>query len=173
MQSLDLSDFISTKSQAVDFSARLAFISDSIFRSDFDLEEALQDQFGLVKKKKFISLLRNNRVPMGSNSELSKFIVRIQNEISSMSTATLKLAIEPDNELLKSISNWFLLNIKHQVLIDVQMDPSIIAGAIISYKGKQHNGSVQNIFEEIYITQPTSTEKNIKNNNEIKKQKIN
>lgn len=152
MQVLDLSDFFTTKPQAVDFSARLSNISDKIYELDFNLEKELQEQFGIKKKDKFISLLRKNEVPAGSNTALSDFLVKIQKTISSLSTTSIAVAIEPDEETLKEISNWFLLNLKRQVLVEIQVDPSIIAGAIIGYQGKRFNASVKSIFDKVYGT---------------------
>jgi sugar-specific transcriptional regulator TrmB len=151
MEELDLSDFITTKSQAVDFSARLSSISEMIYETDFDLEKNLQEQFGIQKKDAFLSLLRKNEIPPGSNSALNNFFGKIQETISSLPTAIIVLAVEPKSEILKTISDWFLLNLKQQILIEIQIDPKIIAGAAVNYQGKRLDASIKSIFNEVCI----------------------
>lgn len=147
MDILDLSGFFTTKPQAIDFSARLATIADNLYESNFNLEEELQKNLGVSKKDKFMTLLRNNEISIGSNSVLADFFTKIRNTISSLETVTLTIALQPDQESLKEIADWFPLNLDRQVLIDIQIDPEIVAGAIIGYKGKRFNASIKKLFE--------------------------
>lgn len=148
MEIIDLSDFFTTKPEAVDFAARLSKISEKIFETDFNLEKTLQEQLGIRKKDKFLSLLRKNEIPPGSNSALNNFLKTIQETISSLPIAYLILAIEPKEEILKAISDWFTLNLKKQILIDIQIQPNLIAGAVVSFQGKQLNASIKALFDE-------------------------
>jgi F0F1-type ATP synthase delta subunit len=150
MEQLDLSDFFTTKPQAVDFAARLSSVSENIYETSFNLEKTLQKNLGIKKKDKFISLLRSNKIPIDSTSTLVNFFERIQKEISSLPQASMILAIEPSEEILKEISDWFLLNLKRQILIDIQINPDIVAGAIVSYKGKQINCSLNPVLNQVY-----------------------
>jgi F0F1-type ATP synthase delta subunit len=149
MENIDPTDFFSTRSQATDFMARLSMVAENIYELDFDLEKNLQEQFGVDKKDKFLSLLRKNKVPMDSNSELNNFFEKIQELVSELPAANITLAIEPDNKTLKNISNWFLLKIKKQVLLDIKVDPKIIAGALVGFQGKQIDGSISSTFNKV------------------------
>jgi F0F1-type ATP synthase delta subunit len=146
---IDLTDFFSTKSQAIDFAARISLIAENIYETSFDLENDLQKQFGLRKKDKFLALLRKNNIPLNSNSDLNIFFEKIQKLISELPTVDIVLAIEPNNEVLNTISNWFLINLKKQVLINVKIDPKIIAGASIGYQGKQVDASIDSLFKNV------------------------
>ena len=61
MGEIDLSSFCKTKPQATDFANRLAAIAESVYRTNFNLETELMNQFGLQKKDKFMVLLRDNK----------------------------------------------------------------------------------------------------------------
>jgi hypothetical protein len=149
MVKLDLSDFFTTKAQAVDFTTRLSTISQAIYATDFNLEEALIDQFGLQKKDKFIALLRNNEIKVDSPTALQEFLNQVGSLVSSLPTTSLTLAFEPDEEVLHEFSKWFFLNTSHQVLFDIQVDPNLIAGAAVSYNGKYKDLSVKPQFDQI------------------------
>ena len=148
MEDLDLSGFFSTNIQAADFLTRLSTISEEIYKTDFDLEKALIEKFGILKKDKFSILLRDNNISPGSASALKDFFDKIQEKISSMPVISLTLAIEPGEETLKSLSDWFPLNINKQVLLDIKVDTNLIAGAYVSFNGKYSDSSVKPIFDQ-------------------------
>jgi hypothetical protein len=156
MEDLDLSYFFKTKVEAHDFIARLSTISEKIYKTDFNLEEALVEQFGIQKKDKFNILLRDNKISPGSNSALEDFLDKIKEKVSSLPVISLTLAFEPRSETLKSLSDWFPLNINKQVLLDIKVDTDIIAGAYISYNGKCSSFSIKPIFDQICSGSPDS-----------------
>jgi F0F1-type ATP synthase delta subunit len=156
MEIIDLSEFFTTKSQANDFSARLTNIAGKIYEVNFSLEKNLQEELGIRKKDKFLSLLRENKISPESNSALNNFINQLIQTISSLPVATLTLAIEPEEVTLKIISDWFLLNLKKQVLIDIQVDSDLIAGAIVNYQGRHFNASLKTTFDELYTNSVTN-----------------
>jgi F0F1-type ATP synthase delta subunit len=149
MEQLDLSDFFMTKAQANDFSIRLSAISENIYKTNFDLEKALMEQFGIKKKDKFIAYLRNNKVDLASTSALKETLAKIQETISTLSVISLTIAIEPNEQIIKAISNWFSLNIDSQVLFDIQVDSNIVAGCTMTYNGKCLTFSVKHILDEV------------------------
>lgn len=164
MDVLDLTDFFTTKAEATDFSARLSQISSELYENEINLEESLQKRLGVIKKDNFMSLLRENNIPLDSNSAINKFIEQINENISGLTEATITIAIEPDKEMLISISDWFLRSIKKQVLIEIVVDQSLIGGAIIHYKGKRIDASLKKIF----IDQKPIETNNQQANEEIK-----
>lgn len=149
MGELTLSDFFTTKSQANNFSARLNTISEKIYELDFNLDNILHEQFGNIKTDKFISLLRENNVSLESTSALNLFFSQIQKTISTLPLVGLTFAIEPNEQILKSVSDWFLLNLKKQVLIEPETDPDLIAGVAVSFQGKRLDSSIKSIFEQV------------------------
>jgi hypothetical protein len=154
MENIDFSDFFKTNIGAVDFITRLSIISEEIYKTDFNLEKALAEQFGVQKKDKFNALLRDSKIPIGSNSALKDFISKIQEEISSLPVVSLTIAFEPEDETLKSLFDWFPLNINKRVLLDIKVDRNIIAGAYVGCNGKCLDFSIKPIFDQIYSEIP-------------------
>jgi F0F1-type ATP synthase delta subunit len=149
MVKLDLSDFFTTKAQAVDFTTRLSTISQAVYATDFHLEEALTDQFGVQRKDKFMGLLRDNEIKVESNTALQEFLSLVDKQASSLLVVTLTLAFEPDEETLHEFSKWFFLNTSHQVLFEIKVEPGLIAGAAILYNGKFKDFSIKPQFDQI------------------------
>jgi hypothetical protein len=157
MGGLDFSDFFRTNVQAVDFITRLANISEELYETNFNLEKALVEQFGIRKSDKFNELLRDNRIPPGSSAALKDFINKIQEIVSSLPVVSLTIAFEPEEETLKNIFDWFPLNINRQVLLDIKVDPNLIAGANIGYNGKCLDCSIKPIFDQTYSEIPAGS----------------
>lgn len=150
MKIIDLTEFITTKQQANDFSARLANLAGSIYELDTNLEKALQEQLGFQKKEKFMTLLRDNDIPLDSNQEITKFLEGIIKEISSMPEVSITIAIEPDEEILKTIADWFLLNLKKQVLIKTIVNSQLIAGAKVDFQGNHAEFTIEKTMNTLY-----------------------
>lgn len=146
---MDLSQFFTTKAQATDFSVRLATISAHIYKTDFDLEKALLDTFGMEKKDMLVKLLNDTNVAVGTPSALKEFFEKIQQAIASLPVLSLTIAFEPREQTLKEISEWFVLNIKSQVLFAITVDTNLIGGATITFNGKYVDYCVKVRFEKI------------------------
>ncbi len=146
---IDLSDFFKTKASALDFSVRLSRIIDKVYTTNFDLEAVLSEEFGLQKKDKFLTLLSNNQVDIKSNTDLSNFLNSIQGLISEISVVSMNLAFEPKESTLKALSDWFVVNTNRQVLFDLHVDRSLIAGPTFSLKGKYFDYSIKSKFDQI------------------------
>lgn len=146
METIDLSDLFHTKAQADDFSFRLAEIAKKLFETNFNPESALLEHFGIKKKDTFMTLLRNNNVNPESRLAIKEFIEKIQQKISSLSVLSIILAFEPNEATLRSLSAWFVLNTKKQVLFDISVDKGLIGGAAIYSNGKYLDFSIRSAF---------------------------
>ena len=149
MGEIILTDFFSTKTQANDFSARISNVEANVYEVNFNLEKELEEQLGVQGKDKFMSLLRDNNISLESNKQIGKFFEEIQKTISSLPTVDLTIAIEPSEKFLREISDWFVLNIKKQVILEIEINPDVIAGAIVGYEGERLNSSIKEEFDKV------------------------
>jgi hypothetical protein len=148
---LDLTPFFKTKAQATDFTSRLAGISAGIYETNFNLEQALLDEFGITKKDKFMTLLRNNKVNPEKAADLKAFFTKIQETSKTLPVLSLTIAFEPKDKTLQALSEWFVMNIKKQMLFEITVDRQIIGGAAINYKGKFLDATVKPVFDKILL----------------------
>lgn len=133
----------------MDFSARLSAIVSKIFQTNFSLETELAEQFGIQKKDKFLSLLRDKGINPSSNTQLKDFLGKLQEKALSLPVLSLSIAFEPKEETLTYLSEWFVQNQHKQILFDLTVDPDLIAGAAVSYQGKYLDFSIRPVFSKI------------------------
>lgn len=143
---MDLSGFFVTKSQASDFSRGLSNIIDQMYETNFNLENAFAQEFGIDKRDKFMELLHENS---HKNMSLKDFLTSFIEQIKIMPELDIIIAYEPNIETLKAISQWFIISFNKQVLINIKVDRSLIAGAAINFQGKYRDYSFRNQFNEI------------------------
>lgn len=153
---MDLSGFFVTKSQASDFSRGLSNIIDKMYETNFNLENAFAQEFGIDKRDKFMELLHENS---HKNMSLKDFLISFIEQIKIMPELDITIAYEPNIETLKAISQWFIISFNKQVLINIKVDRSLIAGAAINYQGKYRDYSFKNLFNEIMNKQLNPTPK--------------
>lgn len=149
MELLDLSDFITTKGEANDFLARITAISDKVYQTDFHFKNAITEQFGVAKADRFLTLLRDNNINAESLSAVKDFLQKIQEQVSKLPVLTITMAFEPSEKTLKDLSEWFLVNVKKQMVFDITVDRSLVAGATITYNGKFTDFSIRPTFQRI------------------------
>lgn len=149
MQPIDLSYFFTTKTQANDFLGSLTTIAEMFFRTNFNFENALVQELGVNKADRFLAIMRQNNVNPESLPMVKEFVTILTQKIMTMPVITLTVAFEPQEQTLRDVSEWFVINTKKQMLFDVKVDRSIIAGATITYNGKFSDFSIREIFEHV------------------------
>jgi F0F1-type ATP synthase delta subunit len=151
-QQIDFSEFFSTKAEANDFQSGLTTVIDKIFQTDFNIEKALSDQFGINTSDRLLAIMRENTINTQSHDNVKTFLTTMQESISKLPILTLTIAFEPQAKTLRSLSEWFLINMKKQVVFDFSVDKKVIAGATLTYNGKFFDFSVKPAFERILKT---------------------
>lgn len=149
MEQLNLTAFFTTKSQANDFATRINALSEAVYHTDFSLEKAAMQYLGMKKSEAFLKLLQDNNVPADSAGAIKGFIVKLQETIKALPLLTLTIAFEPNEKVLRSVADWFVMNLNKQFLLEVLIDPTLIAGAVIKYKGTFLDFSSKPLLEKI------------------------
>lgn len=64
-----------------------------------------------------------------------------------MTTVNLTLAFLPSKSLVKKLALWFKKNFGSKVVLDIQVDPKILGGAILSFNGYYRDFSLKKKLE--------------------------
>ena len=126
----------------------------------------LQDELDLLlkalyqNKDKYDDILLNsirNWVGQLISEEVSKnqisiedYLQGLKKELEIVKVINLTISFEPTSSAIEHICNWARQNLDQQIVIDFITDPKIIAGAIISYKGKYIDLSLLTKFNESF-----------------------
>jgi F0F1-type ATP synthase delta subunit len=149
MDQIDFSEFFSTKAEANDFLSSLTAVIDKIFQTDFHIQKALSDHFGINKSDRLISIMRENTINTESRENVKLFLQKIHDAVAALPVLSITIAFEPQEKTLKALSEWFLINMKKQVVFDFTVDRKVVAGATLNYNGKFFDFSIRPVVERI------------------------
>ena len=115
--------------------------------SELDLLEA---SFYETKDKSFESVLKNS-ISDGLAALISDkdSIKKIRDYVQQIKCAELTLAIDPSQQLVEKLSNWFYQNLHQKIALDIKVDPKIIGGIELSLNGKYYDGSLKGKLDKI------------------------
>lgn len=137
-----LRDFIQTKADAASAQQLFSDLSSKLFNDSLSPEEILQHEITHTKLEALRKIALDNGVEMNDKAQLRDLLLSLKDTIQSLPIIHIMLAFEPNKPLLDSISEWFYVNIKRPVILDIVVDTALIAGGIISFNGKVSDHSV-------------------------------
>lgn len=151
MQSINPSTFqshIKTTEDVTFFLSFLNKLNTELFKKDRTLEQILEQeisyQHGLTLKK----IAANHNVNLQHAAEVVNFLNDLTDAITSLPIVHLTLAFPPKASLVTTLSQWFTVHMQQHVILNITVDRSLLAGAIVSFNGKQKNYSLkQQLFK--------------------------
>lgn len=109
-------------------------------RTSVELNELLNqiDQFGtdLFRTDVFPQapdLIANELTSVSNKSEL---LAKIREELLRAKIFKITVSFEPTNIFADKVSAWVKQNVGSDVVVDFEIDPEIIAGAVITFSGR-------------------------------------
>lgn len=70
---------------------------------------------------------------IGNNPiEMEEFLIKVLEETKSMPDVKITIAVSPTEELIEKLKNWAQANDISNVTFDIDVNPEIIAGAVIT-----------------------------------------
>lgn len=102
-----------------------------------------------LDKKVRLEIAREIRKSAGSSrASREVFLGNLTEKIKSLPQVDLTIAFEPTTEVITDIYDWLKQNIGFSIL-NIEIERGIVAGALISYKGKYFDGSIRKNIEEV------------------------
>lgn len=75
----------------------------------------------------------------------------LRGQLRQLPILRLKIAFDPPDSIISDICLWARLNISPDAVLDVEIDPSLVAGAEISWAGRYVDLSKKTQLEEILL----------------------
>jgi len=129
----DVLDIIKTSKDRRQFLSFLDVLTNSKITDEKDIDATLDTYLPYRKKDPFLKLFST---VLSKGISFQDAITEIKTIINNFPEVSVTLAFEPTKETINSISGWFLIHANLPVILDIHVDPRIIAGTIVAYKGK-------------------------------------
>ena len=101
------------------------------------------------------STLREYDLRKIKDPDLTKLLNDWKSELEALKVLKLSLAFEPNEMILQKLWSWANQNISKNIILDIESDPSLVAGAIVTWNGHYRDYSYRgtlatNIFDQIW-----------------------
>src|SRR3989344_7766894 len=121
-----LLSLIKTKPYADEILLRIDELKESLYNKRIDLDKKMSELFSFEMKEKIKAYSWQEQINLNDPVSFGKFLSNLRTFIKSMPVVTMKIAFEPDEEIVKEISAWFVENYGKSVLVDLMFDKSLI-----------------------------------------------
>lgn len=80
-----------------------------------------------------------------------KFLKDLMEKIKSRRKLILTLAIDPSEDIISEVYEWASKNISEDMVLDINIDKSILGGVQISYQGKYFDYTLKKTIDQVKI----------------------
>ncbi len=145
-------DYIYTKEDLNLFIQDAEKISDLVFKNPkLPLREKIEKSKEKISNKFYDFFLELSRDNHSDKERILKELKETKEELLKLPVLKIQLAFSPTPSFIKEISNWLKRNLKKKVLLDVEVNPAIVGGAILEYRGRYLDLSLKKEIEKLNI----------------------
>lgn len=83
-------------------------------------------------------------------------LAKLEEKLRSLPEAKLEIAFLPSNDFLNRASQWFEKELGQKTILDITVNPKVVAGAIIEYRGNWRDFSLARRIDELFSDKLTT-----------------
>ena len=140
---------IKTTDELHDFALEIDFLLTCVFKSKNksldDLLEKISPKSALILK----NVLSKNKLAENNKDLIGKALLAQKNKLN-YKIISITLAFEPSETTIGNIYSWVMEKLGTEYILDIDIDKTIMAGAIISFNGSYKDFTVKKNLEEVF-----------------------
>jgi F0F1-type ATP synthase delta subunit len=140
---------IKTIDQARELGSEIDTLLNNLFKTKKGFEDILS-LITAVGSQKIKDSLLNNKIDMSNQTATKDFLESLKHEIQKLKEINLTLAFEPNQSTIDNLFTWISQNLGDGIVLQINVDKSILGGAIIEYKGKYEDLTLRKKLEEVF-----------------------
>lgn len=137
-----LKNYLKTTTDTAELQHVLERLSDGLYRTDTSVEETLRRALPYEQAIIINKLAAQYGVNMDDKPKVQEFFITLSNALQALPVVQITLAVRPNAEFVNLIHDWFYRTYRKVVVLNILIDPKIIAGSIISANGKYYDYSL-------------------------------
>jgi hypothetical protein len=144
-----LGQFVKTINDARELSYLLDRVSDGLFKTDDSAMQSVLNEVPYELGMAINKIAAEEGVAMENKAGVQDFFVKLQDALNHIPVVTLTLAVNPKTDQVSLIHEWFYRTYHKIVLLDITVNPDILAGSIISVGGKYYDATLKKRMEAV------------------------
>jgi len=131
-------DFIKTTEDRDAILNSIDILSDSLYKTKFDIRKDLTPA-----AYQFIQSQSGGRITQS-------FLIETKQKLHDLPVISLTLSFVPDEKIIEKLSGWIKVNVTKETILDIEVDPQILGGAVVAFNGKYLDESLRKKMEEVF-----------------------
>jgi len=147
---LTLLSHIFTKKEAAELVSDLRNFNRELYETKKDFAEKLSENLTEGQQEKILKLRDILNLEIEKPEVFNELVDGLDAYIDQIAEITVHTARGLPQKTIQKIGLWFENNLNRKVIIDSQVDQSLIGGAIIASQGKQFDNSVKSKLNKAF-----------------------
>lgn len=122
-----------------------------VINATFDTKKNIQDviahELPFDQTDTILEIAKENHIDLHDSKAAQEFFEGLVKILKSLPTVDLTLGYAPPYRQLQKFSAWWRKHTHAQILLDITVDKSLIAGAKIGYKGQMKDFSLNKVLD--------------------------
>lgn len=133
---------IRTKEELIFFLEEITRVRELIFKDkELSLSKRVKGKVG-EEFKELIERLEKEGIISENRGQQLAFWEELEKYLQSLPEIKLEIAFLPDDNFLEKVSQWLEKELGRKIILDLTINPKIVAGAIIEYQGNWRDFSM-------------------------------
>lgn len=141
-----ISNYLQTSYHIKEVILALDALQKEIFKKERPPLEILTKDVAFPLSDSLIKLAQEYQINLTDPIASDIFFNELREQISQLPLLTITLAHQPTLDLVKQVNDWVIANVKGFAATDFVVDKTLIGGAIIAYKGKTRDHSINKLI---------------------------
>ena len=143
-----LAEIVKTKQEAEYLKNDIQKLASALFNTKANITHEIDTYIPFDKKEQFLSLFGQNQITFQDLENTQKFLALITETLNDIPVISLQIAIEPKQETIDTISDWFSQRLNKEVLLDIVVKKELLAGCVIINNGIFRDYSIKKKIED-------------------------
>ncbi len=142
-----LNPYLKTRKDAADFILLVEVVMKKLYEENLTIEKVFKESLPYDLANTLSKITKEGNIQ--DKQSLQTFFDKLREHISTLPVVHLILAVKPTPEVIDSMTNWFYIQFKKTVLMDITIDEELLGGAVISFAGRANEYSLRNKIEQM------------------------
>lgn len=130
---MDNFNFLNTKQDRDSFIKSIESFRKSLFK---DSKLSLDKYFSPEQKKLLSVYIQEKEGKLPNVRQIEETVTKIQEDLKRIHIVSIQLAYTPTSNQIADLKSWFWNSYQKTVIVDVTLDSSLIAGAVVDVDGR-------------------------------------
>lgn len=145
---LPLKSYLHTTVDVRDVQIVLRTFSEKLFQTTDNSTEIFTKNLPYDIASYLLKLLDTYHVNKDDKMQVRVFLTEVINTVNDLPVVSLTLAQSPKKATIITVQDWFLRTYNKLMILDIAIDPELIAGSVIQFQGKYHDYSLKRMLDD-------------------------